>query len=91
MAGTDSKENLKEEGALGRSVKGRRQKAPSRRQQLAAQVLKGRVSAEEPEGTTRLNAEVPSSLHRRFKEKCEQEGRSMSEALRELVEAYLSV
>jgi hypothetical protein len=43
---------------------------------------------EEVEETKRLNAEVPEALYESFKEKCEQEDRSMSEVLREFLHAY---
>jgi ribosome maturation protein Sdo1 len=43
---------------------------------------------EEAEDTKRLNAEVPAGLYDQFKAKCEQEGRSMSEVLREFLHVY---
>jgi predicted DNA binding CopG/RHH family protein len=43
---------------------------------------------EEVEETRRLNAEVPEDLYEAFKEKCDQEERSMSEVLREFLHAY---
>lgn len=43
---------------------------------------------EQVEETKRLNAEVPEELYDRFKAKCEQEDRSMSEVLREFLHAY---
>lgn len=43
---------------------------------------------EEVEKTKRLNAEVPAELYDAFKEKCEQQNRSMSEVLREFLHAY---
>ena len=43
---------------------------------------------EQVEETKRLNAEVPADLYDRFREKCEQEDRSMSEVLREFLHVY---
>jgi predicted DNA binding CopG/RHH family protein len=43
---------------------------------------------DQAESTKRLNAQVPEELYDRFKAKCEQEGRSMSEVLREFLHAY---
>lgn len=43
---------------------------------------------DQTEATKRLNAEVPAKLYNRFKSKCETEGRSMSEVLREFLHAY---
>lgn len=43
---------------------------------------------EQVDETKRLNAEVPADLYDRFKTKCKQEGRSMSEVLREFLHVY---
>jgi hypothetical protein len=43
---------------------------------------------DEAEDTKRLNAEVQAELYDRFKAKCEREGRSMSEVLREFLHVY---
>ena len=45
---------------------------------------------EESEDTTRLNAEVPTPLYERFREKCQREGVSMSKMVRRLVHVYVS-
>lgn len=45
---------------------------------------------EQEQDTTRLNAEVPTELYERFREKCQREGVSMSEMIRRLVHVYVS-
>jgi len=45
---------------------------------------------EQEQDTTRLNAEVPTELYERFREKCQREGISMSEMIRRLVHIYVS-
>ena len=41
--------------------------------------------------TKRLNAEIPSRLHERFKAACKAEGTSMTDALVQLVETYVDL
>ena len=41
--------------------------------------------------TKRLNAEIPSGLHERFKAACKAEGQSMTKALTQLVETYVEL
>ncbi|MCS4048050.1 hypothetical protein GGQ04_003207 [Salinibacter ruber] len=41
--------------------------------------------------TRRLNAEIPSGLHGRFKAACKAEGQSMTDALMQLVETYVEL
>lgn len=49
-----------------------------------------REKALEEEGeTVRLNAEVPADLYRQFREKCQQEGVSMSEEIRRFLRHYV--
>ena len=43
------------------------------------------------QATKRLNAEIPSRLHERFKEVCKAEGISMTRALTQLVETYVEL
>lgn len=43
------------------------------------------------QATKRLNAEIPSGLHDRFKEVCKAEGVSMTRALTQLVETYVEL
>lgn len=56
--------------------------------EAAHRELESLRSMEQVEDTKRLNAEVPADLYNRFKEKCKQEGRSMSEVLREFLHVY---
>ncbi|MBN2242812.1 MAG: hypothetical protein JW793_08980 [Acidobacteria bacterium] len=39
--------------------------------------------------TTRYNLLLPEDLHRRFKIVCVQEGKDMSEVVREMIEGYV--
>lgn len=41
--------------------------------------------------TKRLNAEIPSGLHERFKAACKAEGKSMTDALVQLLETYVEL
>jgi hypothetical protein len=41
--------------------------------------------------TKRLNAEIPSGLHERFKSACKAEDQSMTDALVQLVETYVEL
>jgi hypothetical protein len=41
--------------------------------------------------TKRLNAEIPTGLHERFKAACKAEGQSMTDALVQLVETYVEL
>ena len=41
--------------------------------------------------TKRLNAEIPTGLHERFKAACKAEGQSMTNALVQLVETYVEL
>lgn len=56
-------------------------------QHPAAGDLQKQLSAEP---TKRLNCDLPKSLHRQFKAKSGEEGRSMSQIVTELVTEYLS-
>lgn len=47
--------------------------------------------AQDEQATKRLNAEIPSGLHERFKEACKAEGVSMTRALTQLVETYVEL
>jgi predicted HicB family RNase H-like nuclease len=47
--------------------------------------------AHDERATKRLNAEIPSGLHERFKEACKSEGISMTRALTQLVETYVEL
>jgi len=50
----------------------------------------GREKAlDEDEETVRLNAEVPAGLYQQFREKCQQEGVSMSEEIRRFLRHYV--
>lgn len=54
----------------------------------AARRIETQRATEEDRDTTRLNAQVPTPLYERFKAKCQAEGRSMSEVLREFLTVY---
>jgi predicted HicB family RNase H-like nuclease len=41
--------------------------------------------------TKRLNAQIPSRLHQRFKDACKAEGKSMTDVLVQLVETYIDL
>lgn len=41
--------------------------------------------------TKRLNAEIPSGLHERFKAACQSEGKSMTDVVTQLVETYVEL
>jgi hypothetical protein len=56
----------------------------------AHELLEQLQAIEEEEDTTRLNAEVPTPLYERFREKCQREDVSMSEMIRRLVHVYVS-
>lgn len=56
--------------------------------EAAHRELESLRSMEQVEETKRLNAQVPADLYDRFKAKCEQEDRSMSEVLREFLHVY---
>jgi hypothetical protein len=56
--------------------------------EAAHRELESLRAMEQAEDTKRLNAEVPADLYNRFRAKCEQEGRSMSEVLREFLHVY---
>lgn len=47
--------------------------------------------AQDERATKRLNAEIPSGLHERFKKACKAEGVSMTRALTQLVETYVEL
>lgn len=40
--------------------------------------------------TSRINANIPKSLHRRFKAKCAEEGASMSDLIEKWISEYMS-
>ncbi|MCS3662262.1 plasmid partition protein ParG [Salinibacter ruber] len=52
-------------------------------------LLDAETKDEQP--TKRLNAEIPSKLHERFKTACKAEGQSMTDALTQLVETYVEL
>lgn len=52
-------------------------------------LLDAETKDEQP--TKRLNAEIPSGLHERFKSACKAEGQSMTDALVQLVETYVEL
>lgn len=52
-------------------------------------LLDAETKDEQP--TKRLNAEIPSGLHERFKAACKAEGQSMTDALTQLVETYVEL
>ena len=52
-------------------------------------LLDAETKDEQP--TKRLNAEIPSRLHERFKSACKAEGQSMTDALVQLVETYVEL
>jgi len=52
-------------------------------------LLDAETKDEQP--TKRLNAEIPSGLHERFKAACKAEGQSMTDALVQLVETYVEL
>ncbi len=41
--------------------------------------------------TERLNAEIPTGLHERFKSPCRAEGQGMTDVLTQLVETYVEL
>jgi predicted HicB family RNase H-like nuclease len=47
--------------------------------------------ARDEEPTKRLNAQIPSRLHKRFKDACKAEGKSMTDVLVQLVETYVDL
>lgn len=49
------------------------------------------AEASDDGATKRLNAEIPSGLHERFKSACKAEGQSMTDALIQLVETYVEL
>jgi len=52
-------------------------------------LLDAETKDEQP--TKRLNAEIPTGLHERFKAACKAEGQSMTDALIQLVETYVEL
>lgn len=56
---------------------------------LREALLEGEARDEQP--TKRLNAEIPTPLHKRFKAACRSEGVSMTDALTQLVETYVEL
>ncbi len=52
-------------------------------------LLDAETKDEQP--TKRLNAEIPTGLHERFKAACRAEGQSMTDALTQLVETYVEL
>ena len=52
-------------------------------------ILSREATDEQP--TKRLNAEIPSRLHARFKAACQGEGKSMTTVLVQLVETYVEL
>lgn len=49
------------------------------------------AEAADEDATKRLNAEIPSGLHERFKAACKAEGQSMTDAITQLVETYVEL
>jgi hypothetical protein len=49
------------------------------------------AEAADEDATKRLNAEIPSGLHERFKAACKAEEQSMTDALIQLVETYVEL
>lgn len=49
------------------------------------------AEATDQQPTKRLNAEIPTRLHERFKAACKAEGTSMTDALVQLVETYVEL
>ena len=65
------------------------EKANGGDENLREEFLKAETRDEEP--TKRLSAELPASLHKRFKETCQLEGKSMTAVLMQLVETYVGM
>ena len=59
------------------------------RDPLRKALLDGEARDEQP--TKRLNAEIPTHLHKRFKAACQSEGVSMTDALTQLLETYVEL
>lgn len=49
------------------------------------------AEAKDEQPTKRLNAEIPSGLHERFKAACQTEGKSMTNVVAQLVETYVEL
>lgn len=49
------------------------------------------AEAKDEKPTKRLNAEIPTRLHKRFKATCQSENVSMTDALTQLVETYVEL
>lgn len=49
------------------------------------------AEAKDEQPTKRLNAEIPSGLHERFKAACQAEGKSMTNVVTQLVETYVEL
>jgi predicted HicB family RNase H-like nuclease len=47
--------------------------------------------ARDEEPTKRVNAQIPSRLHKRFKDACKAEAKSMTDVLVQLVETYVDL
>jgi hypothetical protein len=63
---------------------------PLREDEALHKALKDREFAG-AEGEKRLNAQIPSGLHNRFKKACKEEGRSMTTVLVSLIETWLRI
>lgn len=83
----------KKKNTLGKAVSGKGKKK-SEQQKLAEELLKNRVVDEEKDPELkpkRLNVNLDPALYKRFKDRCHQENKKISEVVRELVETYLSI
>jgi predicted HicB family RNase H-like nuclease len=49
------------------------------------------AEAKDEQSTKRLNAEIPSGIHERFKAACQAEGKSMTNVVTQLVETYVEL
>lgn len=85
-----SKNILKDGQERREESKGEEEEKPTgEAENLREELLKAEARDEEP--TKRLNAELPAGLHKRFKEACQSEGKSMTTVLTQLVETYVEL
>lgn len=75
----------KKKGKLGQAASAKQQS-----NEKSIELLKRRLDDSEPEGTKRLNAEIPVSLHAELKKRAADQGRSMTKLLTEVLQWYLS-
>jgi hypothetical protein len=64
-----------------------RKPAADKKAAVPAATLDNLVTGQKPVATRRLNLNIPSSLHARIKAQCALEGRDMTQALIEILEA----